>query len=240
MASGYYVYVLSSDTGVLHIGVTNDLHRGLEEHRRELVAAFSKRYRTTRLVYFEETPDIRSAIAREKHLKGWRRSKKLALLRSANPQTRDLSQDWEASTPGAHETADDKKDSPALCAFAEHPLGRSDIGSGMSFRGATERRRHLHRTSRKDTGTVCGAPHTCPPEGHRDDVAPQRQRTARGCRWECSRGYPHATLRQEKTQGDTGLGSIVLPCVNKVCCGLRYRLQPPAKQSHWFTSCQVV
>ena len=101
MASGYYVYVLSSDTGVLYLGAMNDLHRGLEEHRRELVAAFSKRYRTTRLVYFEETPDIRSAIAREKQRKGWRRSKKLSLIRSANPGYHDLREEWWGSSAGA-------------------------------------------------------------------------------------------------------------------------------------------
>ena len=61
--------------------------------------------------------------------------------------------------------------------FAEVPVGRSDMGWGMSFPGP-KRRRHLHRTSRKDTGTVCGAPHTCP--------GAQRQRSARGCRWESS------------------------------------------------------
>jgi putative endonuclease len=174
MAASYYLYVLSSDPGVLYLGVTNDLHRRLEEHRRAPLGAFSKRYRTTRPVYFEETRDIRSAIAREKQLKGWRRSKKLSLIRSTNPEFHDLSEESWGSSAGAQGPADDKKDSSALCAFAEHTLGRSDMRASafpLSFLGAAERRRHLHRTSRKDTGTVCGAPHTCPPEGHRDDVA---------------------------------------------------------------------
>jgi putative endonuclease len=132
MASGYYVYVLSSDTGVLYLGAMNDLHRGLEEHRRELVAAFSQRYRTTRLVYFEETPDIRSAIARERQLKGWRRSKKLSLIRSTNPGFHDLREEWWGSSAGAQGPADDIKDSSALRAFAEHPVGRSDMGREAS------------------------------------------------------------------------------------------------------------
>jgi putative endonuclease len=91
----YFVYILSSDRGVLYVGVTNDLLRRLEEHREGTVQGFTSRYRIHRLLYFEETRDIRAALQREKQIKSWRRSKKLALIRSANPQFRDLTEDFE-------------------------------------------------------------------------------------------------------------------------------------------------
>src|SRR3970282_904022 len=87
----YYVYILSSDRGVLYIGVTSDLHRRLAEHQDGLVEGFTSRYRVHHLVYFEETRDIRSALEREKQIKSWRREKKLALIREANPKFEDLS-----------------------------------------------------------------------------------------------------------------------------------------------------
>ena len=92
----YWVYILTNwSHKVLYIGVTNHLLRRLEEHRQEVVDGFSKRYHTHTLVYFESTNDIRSAIAREKELKGWRREKKNALISAANPDWHDLSADWE-------------------------------------------------------------------------------------------------------------------------------------------------
>ena len=88
----YFVYILSSDYGVLYTGVTNDLSRRLEEHRTGSTG-FPARYRVKRLVYWEETEDIRSAIAREKQIKAWRRSRKLELVRTTNPSFRDLGED---------------------------------------------------------------------------------------------------------------------------------------------------
>jgi len=90
----YYVYMLSSLSHVLYVGVTNDLTRRVFEHRRKLVPGFTCRYNVTRLVYFEETSDVRSAIAREKEIKAWRRSKKTALVDSENPGWLDLAADW--------------------------------------------------------------------------------------------------------------------------------------------------
>jgi len=90
----YYVYILSSPTHVLYTGVTNDLTRRVFEHRRKLVPGFTCRYNVTRLVHFEETSDIHSAIAREKEIKAWRRSKKVALVDSVNPGWVDLAADW--------------------------------------------------------------------------------------------------------------------------------------------------
>ena len=87
----YYVYILSNEwKNVLYIGVTNDLVRRMYEHKTELVEGFSKKYKTKNLVYFEETTDVLSAIAREKELKGWRRAKKDILINMMNPTWKDL------------------------------------------------------------------------------------------------------------------------------------------------------
>ena len=88
----YFVYILSSDYGVLYTGVTNDLSRRLQEHRND-PGGFTARYRVKRLVYWEETENIRAAIAREKQIKAWKRSRKLELIRTTNPSFRDLGQD---------------------------------------------------------------------------------------------------------------------------------------------------
>jgi putative endonuclease len=81
----YYVYVLASRSRVLYVGVTNDLERRLFEHKSKLVPGFTSKYDVDRLVFFESTPDVYSAIQREKQIKGWRRSKKVTLIQSANP-----------------------------------------------------------------------------------------------------------------------------------------------------------
>jgi putative endonuclease len=85
----YWVYILASRTRRLYIGVTNDLNRRVAQHRQG-VHGFTARYQIKRLVYYETTGDIRAAIAREKQLKGWLRSRKLALISGANPAWEDL------------------------------------------------------------------------------------------------------------------------------------------------------
>ncbi len=91
----YYVYILTNKTNrVLYIGVTNNLERRLYEHRNELADSFTKRYHVHKLVYFETTTDIRTAIEREKQLKGWLRVKKNALIETMNPKWEDLSTKW--------------------------------------------------------------------------------------------------------------------------------------------------
>ena len=87
----YFVYILASDTHELYIGVTNDLARRLSEHDSgQDPLSYSHRHRTTRLVYFEMTTDVRSAIQREKELKRFPRQRKLDLIESLNPGWRDL------------------------------------------------------------------------------------------------------------------------------------------------------
>ena len=81
----YYVYILASRSRNLYVGVTNDLERRVYEHKRKLVPGFTTRYNIDRLVYFEATEDVQSAIAREKQIKGWLRSRKVSLIESVNP-----------------------------------------------------------------------------------------------------------------------------------------------------------
>jgi putative endonuclease len=86
----FYVYIMASRSRVLYVGVTNDLVRRTNEHKRGL-SGFTSRYRVTRLVYFEVFVDIRDAIAREKEIKGWVRIRKTRLIDSRNPTWEDLS-----------------------------------------------------------------------------------------------------------------------------------------------------
>jgi putative endonuclease len=91
----YYVYIMSNRARLLYTGVTNDLPRRVYQHKQKLIPGFTQRYNISSLVYFESTPDVRAAIAREKQIKGWLRAKKVALIESVNPRWRDLSEDWD-------------------------------------------------------------------------------------------------------------------------------------------------
>ena len=93
----YYVYIMASRSRVLYTGVTNDLARRVNEHKRRLTRGFTSRYRITRLVYFEEFGDVRDAIAREKQLKGWVRARKVRLIEQKNPTWKDLADTWFAA-----------------------------------------------------------------------------------------------------------------------------------------------
>ena len=89
----YYVYIMTNRTRRLYIGVTNDLIRRVYEHKHRLVSGFTSKYFLGRLVYLEETDHLSAAVARGQELKGWRRSKKIALIQKVNPHCSDLSRD---------------------------------------------------------------------------------------------------------------------------------------------------
>jgi putative endonuclease len=89
-----YVYILAGASRVLYVGVTSDLERRVAQHKAKLVSGFVKKYNVTELVYFEVHGDIRGAIAREKQIKGWRRSKKTDLITANNPTWKDLGAGW--------------------------------------------------------------------------------------------------------------------------------------------------
>ena len=90
----YHTYILCSATGVLYVGVTNNLERRVLEHKQKLVRGFTQKYDVNRLVWFEPFRDVRNAIAREKQIKGGLRAKKLALIKASNPGFRNLSEDF--------------------------------------------------------------------------------------------------------------------------------------------------
>jgi len=90
----YHVYILASASRVLYTGVTNDLQRRVLEHRASRVPGFTQKCHVTQLMYCEAFRDVRDAIARERQIKAWTRSKRIALIESLNPHWRDLSVDW--------------------------------------------------------------------------------------------------------------------------------------------------
>ena len=95
----HYIYVMTNRRGTLYTGMTSDLPRRLQEHREGL-STFTSRYRLAKLIYFEVTEEVQTAIAREKQIKGWTRAKKLALVRSRNAALKDLSPElfgWRAA-----------------------------------------------------------------------------------------------------------------------------------------------
>ena len=99
-ARAYYVYIhVSRPNGTLYTGVTNNLERRLWEHRQDSIEGFTKRYGVHRLVHFEETDDVASAIRREKVIKGWSRARKIALIESENPLWKDLAEGWFDAVP---------------------------------------------------------------------------------------------------------------------------------------------
>ena len=95
MEKSYYVYLLANQNNkVLYIGVTNNIERRVFEHKNKLVKGFTEKYNVNKLVYFEQTSDVYSALSREKEIKGWLRIKKNALVESTNAAWSDLSDGW--------------------------------------------------------------------------------------------------------------------------------------------------
>jgi putative endonuclease len=92
----YYVYLLTNKHNtVLYTGVTNDLERRIYEHKHRIFEGFTKQYNLTKVVYYEYFEHIEQAIARDKEIKGWKRSRKNTLVESMNPDWNDLSEEWE-------------------------------------------------------------------------------------------------------------------------------------------------
>jgi len=92
----YWVYILTNKgCTTLYIGITNNISRRLYQHRYGEVSGFTKRYHLNRFVWLEHFRGVNDAIACEKKLKGWRRSRKTALIEQTNPRGLDLSDDWE-------------------------------------------------------------------------------------------------------------------------------------------------
>lgn len=90
----YYVYILTNKWNrVLYTGIANDLIRRVQEHKDQSTRGFTQRYNINKLVYYEVSDDIESAILREKQIKGGSRNDKIALINSINNEWRDLFED---------------------------------------------------------------------------------------------------------------------------------------------------
>jgi putative endonuclease len=91
----FCLYHDEQKSGVLYTGITNNITRRVYEHKKKLIPGFTSKYNLTKVVFFEETPDVNAALAREKQIKGWLRKKKIELIESQNPDWNDLSLGWQ-------------------------------------------------------------------------------------------------------------------------------------------------
>lgn len=90
-----YVYMMgSSSRRALYTGAAVLLYKRVWEHKNDRGGYFTSKYKCYRLAYFEQFTDLKTANAREKQIKGWRREKKNALVESKNPEWKDLAADW--------------------------------------------------------------------------------------------------------------------------------------------------
>src|SRR5260370_21107479 len=86
----YFVYILASLSGTLYVGLTDDLRKRMTQHKAGLCDGFTRKYKVDRLMYFETHSDSKIAAEREKHMRGWRREKKIAHIAERSPQCKDL------------------------------------------------------------------------------------------------------------------------------------------------------
>ena len=89
----YYVYIMTSPSRVLYIGMTDNLERRVSEHKQELLKGFTSKYKCKILVYFESSNDVSAVLEREKQLKRWNRQKKIDLIEKMNPEWKDLGEE---------------------------------------------------------------------------------------------------------------------------------------------------
>ena len=95
MEKYYYVYILTNyNETTFYIGVTGNLEKRIWEHKNKVLEGFSAKYNLSKLVYFETTNSIESALNREKQLKRWHRQWKINLIKESNPEFVDLSEQW--------------------------------------------------------------------------------------------------------------------------------------------------
>ena len=90
----FWVYILTSRSGTLYVGVTGYLGTRIIQHKIDSIESFTKKYQVHRLVYYESYQYVQTAIRREKQLKGWRRAKKIVLIEKMNPRWQDLAENW--------------------------------------------------------------------------------------------------------------------------------------------------
>ncbi len=86
----YFIYILTNKSNTLYVGVTNDLERRVNEHSFKAMTSFTSKYNLNKLVYYQEFSNINDAIYAEKKIKGWTRKKKITLIKTINPEFKDL------------------------------------------------------------------------------------------------------------------------------------------------------
>ena len=104
----FWVYIVSSNSGTLYIGMTNDIGRRIKEHKSGEFEGFAGKYGCNRLVYWESFDNVLKAISREKQLKGWRREKKIWLIERMNPRWQELAASWGYEMAFANESLAEK------------------------------------------------------------------------------------------------------------------------------------
>ncbi len=90
----FYTYIVASNTGTLYTGFTNNIRLRVWQHKNGTFEGFTKKYECHRLLWYEHYDHVVRAISREKQIKGWRRSKKIALIETQNPRWQDLAENW--------------------------------------------------------------------------------------------------------------------------------------------------
>jgi putative endonuclease len=148
----FYVYILSSKSRTIYVGLTNNLFARVMEHRAAKVGSYTARYKITRLVYVEKFKYINDAIAREKQLKDWRRERKVKLVDADNPTWDDLADGWDGWSERVHRQAHglavavlDPVREPAQFGTADPSAALRDDSAGG-----------LEQPSLKEEGTIAG------------------------------------------------------------------------------------
>jgi putative endonuclease len=128
----FWVYILTSRTGTLYIGITGYIDQRISQHKMDSIEGFTKKYKVHRLVYYETFGYVLNAIRREKQLKGWRREKKIALIEKSNPRWQDLSEHWGREC-GFGDSPSKLPDATELCKCLRDPS--TPRRSAMSIKG---------------------------------------------------------------------------------------------------------
>ena len=153
----FWVYILSSRTGTLYVGVTGYFDRRFMQHKMNTIEGFTKKYKVHRLVYYETFDHAANAISREKQLKGWRRARKIALLEKINPRWQDLVESWggemrfrgqvwvEFPKPAFSGTHRRDPSTPARCVPCSRSLRVTRVGGFRFPMNRVSRKTHNHK-----------------------------------------------------------------------------------------------
>jgi putative endonuclease len=115
----FWVYIMTSSTGTFYVGMTGYIDTRVFQHKSREMDGVTKKYGCNRLVYYERYDDVYVAKHRERQLKGWRREKKIALIKKMNPRWQDLSENWGREMLFRGQSMKEKRSSKASSAVVE-------------------------------------------------------------------------------------------------------------------------